>query len=173
MDSGPSGVNFPTVLQFILDVLCFRHSFTHSVGSPRSGPRDLSVTDLLGGGWGTGKGDREGEMPEKGELMGELLLWVTEAQSCWGPTERLFGEPLRTVPPRGRKLGYFSSHLLPGFRGLPLCAWSGVTLAAGQGGQARDTGDGLGEQGRSSWGSLGDGLGAKASAHLLTHSVSH
>lgn len=39
------------------------------------------------------------------------------AQSCWGPSEMLFGAPFRTVPARGRKPGCFPT--------IPALIWWG------------------------------------------------
>lgn len=112
-------VNSPINFQFILAVLCFRRSSTHVLGSPGSAPRDLGVSGSLGGGWllEAQEGLVEGETP-KGRVN-KCVIVVMGAQSRWGSSERRHEAPLRIVPPRGRKLAYFSRHPISHFKGYP------------------------------------------------------
>lgn len=52
--------------QFPLAALCSCHSLAHGLGSPRSEPRDLGVSGLLGGGSGKRVRGKEGHKAKEG-----------------------------------------------------------------------------------------------------------
>lgn len=70
----------------------------------------------------TGKGRK----PIKGVLISRLLLWATEAQSCWGPPEWMHRTHLRIV----RKCGYLSSRNVAIYSPTPVPTWLRIAIGA-------------------------------------------